>query len=559
MKNYNRNNHRQFSNRGVQRYNTPRPQYNLNHIKIKRDGSYEGDVKNLDHSLGAMGMFAGILLGLGYLFKSLFNDSEEKRKEKYEQQMSNIRVNEHLWEDKRKLEYEQQMSNIRTDEHQREDKRKEEHEQKMSNIREAEHQREYVRKVVYEQHMSKIRTDEYREKSKIRVEEFLRKHSVPPQPKSLPQSQPVNPDVEDAEVIEEMPASSDASTSVPTDGISSNELFDKIPKAIHTNWIVDGYMKAGLVNYLVAGTGLGKTIFATQIALAVDKGIRPEFLPPTCCESVKLDVVYYRMEDFEGELDGKYGEGKVLRESGIEWILPDHLPEFTIKGFLDHIKAKAGNLKRDTLACADPLTKIPGWTHAKFISGVEEAQKIAKANGHTLTILVIVHPEEPKNGSVPTNDKIEGGDKGIQQAGSVTAMGLERRGDDYRYLKSLKEPKGSPKPFNGKVLVMKLDKTQLDPKNSYLRFVHVDTKKEAEALPLKLKAQATAPVTPNATSPSPQKKAPNQKVTLEMAQKMMEMYAKGKTMVEIGKEVGLCEKRVSHYLKAFEAQKPDKH
>ena len=72
-------------------------------------------------------------------------------------------------------------------------------------------------------------------------------------------------------------------------------------------------MKAGLVNYLVAGSGLGKSILATQIARAVDKGICPEFLPPTCSESVKLDVVYYRLEDFEGELDGKYGEGKVLR------------------------------------------------------------------------------------------------------------------------------------------------------------------------------------------------------------------------------------------------------
>ena len=534
MKNYNRNNHRQFSNRGIQRYHTPRSPYNPNHIKIKRDGSYEGDVKNLDHSLEAMGMFAGILLGLGYLFKSLFNDSEEKRKENYEHE----------------------MSNIRTDEHQREDKRKEEHEQKMSNIREAEHQREYVRKVVYEQHMSKIRTDEYREKSKIRVEEFLRKHSVPPQPKSLPQSQPVNPDVEDADVIEETPASSDASTCVPTDGISSNELFDNLPKAIRTNWIVDGYMKAGLVNYLVAGTGLGKSTLAIQIALTVDKGICPEFLPPTCSESVKLDVVYYRMENFDCELDGKYGEGKVFRELGIEWILPDHLPEFTLDGLLEHIKAKAGNLKRDALACVDPLTKLSDWTHAKFISGVEEAQKIAKANGHTLTILAIAHCDEIKNWNVLTNDKMKGGDTGIQQAGSVTAMGMERRGDDYRYLKSLKEPKGSPKPFNGKVLVMKLDKTQLDPKNSYLHFVHVDTKKEAEALPPKPKAQAadTAP-----TAPAPKKKAPNQKVTLEMAQKMMEMHAKGKTQDEIAKELEVCPKTVSTYLKAFEAQKPDKH
>ena len=513
MKNYNRNNHRQFSNRGVQRYHTPRSPYNPNQIEVKPDGSYNGDVSNLNHALGAMGLFAGILGALGYLFKSKFNNSE----------------------DKRKLEYEQQMSNIR----------------------EAEHQRDYARKVVYEQQMSKIRTDEYREKSNIRAEEFLRKHSVPPQPKSLPQSQPANPYVEDADVIEETPASSDASTSVPTDGISSDELFDKIPKAIHTNWIVDGYMKAGLVNYLVAGSGLGKSILATQIARAVDKGICPEFLPPTCSESVKLDVVYYRLEDFEGELDGKYGEGKVLRESGIKWILPDHLPEFTLDGLLEHIKAKAGNLKRDTLACADPLTKIPGWTHAKFISGVEEAQKIAKANGHTLTILATVHSNEKKKSSVLDPCDIKGGDKGIEQAGSVTAMDEERRGIEYRFLKSLKDPKGSPTPFDGKVLVMKMEKTQLDAKNKYVRFVHVDIKEESEALSPKTKAKATAPVTPNVTSPAPQKTAPNQKVTSEMEQKMMDMLAKGMKPSSIAKKLHLSEKTVRRYKKDFKAKKTD--
>ena len=106
---------------------------------------------------------------------------------------------------------------------------------------------------------------------------------------------------------------------------------------------------------------------------------------------------------------------------------------------------------------------------------------------------------------------------------------------------------------------MKKEKTQLDSKNSYLHFVYVDDKEEAEALPPKPKAQATAPVTPNATSPSPQKKAPHQKVTLEMVQKMMEMHAKGKTQDEIAKELEVCPKTVSTYLKAFEAQKPDKH
>lgn len=492
MKNYNRNNHRQFSNRGVQRYNTPRPQNNPNQIEVKRDGSYKGDVKNLDHALGAMGLFAGILGALGYLFKSKFNNSEDKRKLEYEQQMSNIRV------------------------------------------------------------------DEYRKKSNIRVDEFLRKHSVPPQPKSLPQSQPANPYVEDAEVIEETPASSDASTSDANVGLSSDELFTSCSTEPDNIWIVDGYMAKGLVNLLVAGGGKGKSILMSQIALAVAKGERPEFLPSTCQKSCKQPVFFYRIEHFPNELKGKYGEGKVFEGSGINWVLPENLSSKTLSGFLEHLYGLAQKISSDALVCADTATKLDGYNHEDFIRGVEEAQDIAKANGHTLTILASIHADETEDWKYFSSCNIKGGDKGFQQAGSAAVLRKERRGEEYRYLQCLKEPKGSPKPFDGKFLVMKKEKTQLDSKNSYLHFVYVDDKEEAEALPPKPKAQAkAADATP--TAPAPKKKAPNQKVTLEMAQKMMEMHAKGKTQDEIAKELEVCPKTVSTYLKAFEAQKPDKH
>ena len=365
--------------------------------------------------------------------------------------------------------------------------------------------------------------------------------------------------MEDAEVIEEMPASSDASTSVPTDGISSDELFSSCSTEPDNIWIVDGYMAKGLVNLLVAGGGKGKSILMTQIALAVAKGERPEFLPDTCQKSCKQPVFFYRIEHFPNELKGKYGEGKVFEGSGINWVLPENLSSKTLSGFLEHLYGLAQKISSDALVCADPATKLVGYNHEDFIRGVEEAQEIAKANGHTLTILASIHADETEDWKPFSSCNIKGGDKGFQQAGSAAVLRKERRGEEYRYLQCLKEPKGSPKPFDGKFLVMKKEKTQLDSKNSYLHFVHVDTKEEAEALPPKPKAQATAPVTPNATSPSPQKKAPHQKVTLEMAQKMMEMHAKGKTQDEIAKELEVCPKTVSTYLKAFEAQKPDKH
>ena len=338
---------------------------------------------------------------------------------------------------------------------------------------------------------------------------------------------------------------------------SSNELFSGCSTEPDDIWIVDGYMAKGLVNLLVAGGGVGKSILLTQIALAVAKGERPEFLPDTCQKSCKQPVFFYRIEHFPNELKGKYGEGKVFEGSGINWVLPENLSSKTLSGFLEHLYGLAQKISSDALVCADPATKLDGYNHEDFIRGVEEAQEIAKANGHTLTILASIHADEKEDWKYFSSCNIKGGDKGFQQAGSVALFRKERTGEDYRYFKSLKDPKGSPTPFDGKVLVMKKEKTQLDPKNSYLHFVYVDIKEEAKALPLKPKAQATAPVTPNATSPAPQKTAPNQKVTSEMEQKMMDMLAKGVKTSVIAKKVNLSPRQVRRYKKDLNAKKTD--
>ena len=113
-------------------------------------------------------------------------------------------------------------------------------------------------------------------------------------------------------------------------GCSTEELFNRVPVE-NSKWVVDGYMKEGLVNLLVAGGGVGKSILMVQIARAVAKGIRPEFLSSECCASVQLPVVFYRLEDFPGELKGKYGDGSALRNSGIRWFLPKDLLQYDLE------------------------------------------------------------------------------------------------------------------------------------------------------------------------------------------------------------------------------------
>jgi len=285
-----------------------------------------------------------------------------------------------------------------------------------------------------------------------------------------------------------------AGSDVDCKGHSSADLFNR-PREDNSKWVVDGYMKVDQVNLVVAGGGVGKTNVMVQIALAVAKGTRPEFLPTDCSASVMLNVVYYRLEDFSDELEGKYGDGKVLCDSGIKWFLPEDLPSLTLGGFTEHLKTLAATLTEDTLVCIDPATKLDGYKHTEFVKGVEEAKAIAKSRNITMTPVASIHLDEIKDWTVLTNCDIKGGDKGLQQAGSVTAVRRERTDvEKYRFLQSLKEPKGSPKPFNGDVLVMKKVHEQLDGNNKYLHYEFDSIKPEVMARPEKPKLQNNTPL-----------------------------------------------------------------
>ena len=354
-------------------------------------------------------------------------------------------------------------------------------------------------------------------------------------------------------------------------GRSSADLFNR-PYTSTGKWIVDSYMKVGLLNFLVASSGKGKSIALTDIARAVDKGVRPAFLPDTCCASVKQIVKYYRLEDFTDELTGKYGEGKVLKESGIEWFLPDDLYAKSLDAFIDHLKGMVGTLTEDATIFVDPVTKLSGYKHEAFIKAVDEAMEAAKRRGITLSVVASIHHDEISDWTPLTSDIIKGGDIGIQQAGSVTALRRERTGNEYRYLHSLKEPKGSGTPFNGNVVVCKIVSENIDEnnKNTYLQYV--DVKQEVEARPMKPKVQsantgtsaAVTTVTPSvgtfpitatdgADAATP-KAAPNQKVTPEMEEKMKEMVAKGMKPGKIAKKMNVTPRTVSRYIKVWKNQ-----
>lgn len=269
---------------------------------------------------------------------------------------------------------------------------------------------------------------------------------------------------------------------------TTQDLFNR-PNDLPSSWIVDGYAKPGQITLVTAGNSVGKSVLLTQIALAVAKGARPEFLPDTCCVSLKQDVVYYRIEDFSDELEGKYGNGKVLEVANISWVLPQDLKSRTLDGLLGHVKQLARQLEHDTVICIDPATKLDGYRHEACIKGLEEAQRIALERRVTLTPIVAAHLDEINDWKHLSSRDIKGGDKAIQQSGAVIALRKERTvGGEHRFIQCLKEPKGHSMPFSQGVLVCKSVKSQLDKENCYLHFEFVGIKPEKDALPMKPKS-----------------------------------------------------------------------
>lgn len=337
------------------------------------------------------------------------------------------------------------------------------------------------------------------------------------------------------------------------EGCSSASLFNRQRSVC--NWLVDNYMKVGQINLIVAGAGVGKSNLATMIAIATSKGVCPEFLPQNSKPSPKLPCVYYRLEDFDDELEGKYGKGEVFAGCNIRWFLPEDISEFNLNGFIAHLKEVASRMTENTAVFIDPATKLGNYTHKEFVKGVEEAMRIAKSNGHTLTPVASIHLDEIKDWTCLSLENIKGGDKAVQLAGSVIAFRKERTGEKFRFIQCLKEPKGSAMPFNGQVLVCELVEETIDEGNKYIYYKYKDIKDETVARPLKPKVQSDDKVT--SIQKKQRKRAPNQQVMPEDEAFIIDLYNRGMKAKEIhleflkNRKISCSERTIGRYIKKY--------
>ena len=295
-------------------------------------------------------------------------------------------------------------------------------------------------------------------------------------------------------------------------------------------WFVEGFVAIGLVNWLLAGAGVGKSIFMVQIAVAVSSGTRIEFLPQDNHIPRKTQVVFYRIEVFANEYSGKYGDGKMLEESGVKWRDRNDLSAPNYQGLIDDLKLMVETINEDTLVCIDPATKLSDFDPGKFAEDAEKTMERAKEKGLRLSFLCSAHLDEIAPWKPVTTVDIRGGDRLIQTAGSAFTIRKEKTDEASRYLKSLKQPKGYAGDNN--VLVCKLV-----PGNSFAHAEYICHKSEAEALPLKPKAEFDSSGKKSGIEPETPQRRPNIDWTDEMKEKLKKLHQDGKNDHQIATEM----------------------
>ena len=274
--------------------------------------------------------------------------------------------------------------------------------------------------------------------------------------------------------------------------IQTPKTFDQMtsrPMAEESGWLLPWYAKRGQISGCVAGADLGKTILMIDSALAAAKGERPTFLPDGAPKADKMDVVFYRLEVRSGEMRERYGDGSVF-PANFGWITKANMASPTFDGLLADIAKRAETFKRDTAVYVDPLSKLPNWDLAKFLTAMEEVQEKCAARGIVVSVLFSAHTEETKPWKPLTPDMVRGGDVVIQQVGALFALRRERAGNGFRFLQTLKVPKGEEE--KGQVNVIRFEGRKEDQPGSYTHLEYVCQQKESEALPLKPKAEKKA-------------------------------------------------------------------
>lgn len=312
------------------------------------------------------------------------------------------------------------------------------------------------------------------------------------------------------------------------------------PLANESGWVIPGYAKKGQLSVCVACADIGKSILITDAGIAAALGITPSFLPKDGPKAEKMDVLMYRLEARAGEMNKRYGDGSMF-PSHFQWVLGGQLPHFTQGGLIADIASRSKSFTKDTLAIVDPFTKLPDWDASQFITEMGKVRTECANRGVVVSILITAHADETPDWRPLTSKDIRGGDVLIQQTDAVFALRRERTEEGYRFIQTLKVPKGETD--RSTVDVIRFVGRDGTISGSYTHLEFDCEKKMSEALPLRVKAQV---------KDGDGKPAEKSKRTGKLAGKHEEihaMFAAGKKASEIARHFKVSQTAISDVLK----------
>lgn len=304
-----------------------------------------------------------------------------------------------------------------------------------------------------------------------------------------------------------------------------------------TKWIEQAKLRAipkmlfgefwfeGEICILFADTNLGKSILSVQIGNSISKG---EYIPGFKLEANKQPILYFDFELSDKQFENRYSiqfeqhydfdENFIRVEINPDAVIPEN------KSFEDFLNE---SLERSIIETGAKILIIDNLTYLK--NETEKAKdalplmKHLKAlkNKYCLSILALAHtPKRDLTKPITRND-LQGSKMLINFCDSSFSIGESHTDKNIRYLKQIKQ-RNTEQIYDAENVCV----CQISKPFNFLQFEFINFGSEREHL-----------------------KQPNDKDKENQTEKVNELHRQGRSLREIGSELGISHMKVSRILK----------
>jgi len=308
---------------------------------------------------------------------------------------------------------------------------------------------------------------------------------------------------------------------------SANEWLEEASQRPIPKMLFSEFWHEGEICILFAGSNLGKSLLAVQVANSISKGFP---IPGFKLETSKQPVLYFDFELSDKQFENRYSEDYTCHYHFDQNLIrveinPDsELPEkITFEDYLTHSIEQLIVTKGIKILIIDNLTYLRTETEkAKDALPLMKMLKSLKTK-YGLSLLILAHtPKRDLSKSLSKND-LQGSSMLMNFCDSSFAIGESNTDSKLRYLKQIKARNTEIMYDSENVCVCQISKT-----NSFLQFDFIGFAAEASHL----------------RQMSEKDKSTVDKLILDMA-------SKGKSLREIGKELSISHTTVSRKLEKY--------